>query len=71
MINKPVVTKLWMAAPARIETNGQKKRSEPIANAATTTMRKLLKYRPRGFDDRGSVVIDVYDHGGQSCAGTR
>ena len=35
-----------------------------IANAAITTKRELLKYRPRGFDDRGSVVIDVYPLGG-------
>ena len=31
-----------------------------IVNVAATTKRKLLKCKPRGFDDRGSVVIDVW-----------
>ena len=46
-----------MVAPVRTETNGRR-RSEPIANAVTTTKRKLLRYRPKEFGDRGSVVID-------------
>ena len=46
-----------MVAPVRTETNGRN-RSEPIANAVTTTKRKLLRYRPKEFGDIGSVVID-------------
>ena len=50
VINRQVITKLWVNGRASEdrEMNGQK-RSEPIANAATTTMRKPLRYRQRGY----------------------
>ena len=47
------------AVPTRTEMNGQR-RSEPIVHVATTTKRKLQRCKPRGFDDRRSMVIDVW-----------
>ena len=53
VINTPVVTKLWVNGRASED------RDEWTEGIRAHCERKLLKYRPRGFEDRGSVVIDV------------
>ena len=60
MINRLVVTKLWVNGHACEDRDEWTEEVRAIANAVTTTKRKLLRYRPRGFDDKGSVVIDVW-----------
>ena len=48
------------AGKAVLPTGNGQRRSEPAANAATTTKRKPLRCRPNGFGDRGAAAIDVY-----------